>query len=84
MYHAMALPGPLHKPGRAPSGDALVYASNVPAHWQNIGNEKNSGFRINITKQQSKHQCVINVPLLLQAKHSTVTATRKITMKTNS
>lgn len=39
MYHAMALPGAPHEPGtRAPSGDALVCASNVLACWQNIGN----------------------------------------------
>lgn len=38
MYHAMALPGALHGPGRAHSGDALVCASNAPVHWLNNGN----------------------------------------------
>ena len=40
-------------------------------------NAKKSLASINITQQQLKHQCVINIILMLNPKHSTIPATKK-------
>lgn len=55
----------------------FLVASWAPARWQSMGTQKASD-RVSTTEQKMKHQCVINMILLLNPKHSNVPTKKKI------